>query len=85
MNKIELETIALACLERLDAEAKEARRMQDEKIRNIEARVEDYERQLTVRICAEFAAACRRLEQYVVERRKTLERERERPPRGMSR
>ena len=38
-----------------------------------------------VRICAEFAAACRRLEQYVVERRKTLERERERPPRGMSR
>ncbi len=47
MNKIELETIALACLERLDAEAKEARRMQDEKIRNIEARVEDYERQLT--------------------------------------
>ncbi len=38
-----------------------------------------------VRICSEFAAACRRLEQHVIERRKTLERERERPPRGMSR
>ena len=38
-----------------------------------------------VRICSEFAAACRRLEQYVIERRKTVERERERPPRGMSR
>ncbi len=47
MNKNELEQIALNCLERLDAEAKEARRAQDEKIRNIEARVEDYERQLT--------------------------------------
>lgn len=47
MNKTELETIALNCLERLDAEAKEARRTQDEKIRSIEARVEDYERQLT--------------------------------------
>jgi hypothetical protein len=47
MNKIELETIALNCLERLDSEAKEARRVQDEKIRSIETRVEDYERQLT--------------------------------------
>ena len=47
MNKIELETIALNCLERLDAEAKEAHRTQDEKILNIEMRVADYERQLT--------------------------------------
>ena len=47
MNKIELETIALNCLERLDAEAKAARRTQDEKILNIEMRVADYERQLT--------------------------------------
>jgi heme oxygenase len=47
MNKTELETIALACLERLDAEAKEAHRTQDERIMSIEARVEDYERQLT--------------------------------------
>jgi hypothetical protein len=47
MNKTELETIALNCLERLDAEAKESRRTQDEKIRSIKARVEDCERQLT--------------------------------------
>ena len=47
MSKTELELIALNCLERLDAEAKDARRTQDEKIRNIETRVEDFERQLT--------------------------------------
>jgi hypothetical protein len=38
-----------------------------------------------VRVCAEFAAACRRLEQHLVERRKAVEREKEHPPRGMSR
>ncbi len=38
-----------------------------------------------VRICSEFAAACRRLEQHLIERRKMVEREREHPPRGMSR
>lgn len=46
MNKTELETIALDCLARLEAEAKAARENQDEKIRNIEHRVEDFERQL---------------------------------------
>ncbi len=47
MDKTELERIALDCLERLDAEAKEARQRQDEKIRDMETRVEDFERQLT--------------------------------------
>ena len=46
MSKAELETIALDCLERLDAEAKAGRRSQDEKIQSIENRVNDYERQL---------------------------------------
>ena len=46
MNKTELETIALDCLTRLEAEATAARQCQDEKIRNIERRVEDFERQL---------------------------------------
>lgn len=47
MNKNELEKIALDCLERLNREAKEARQSQDERIRNIEMRVADFERQLT--------------------------------------
>jgi hypothetical protein len=46
MNKSELETIALDCLARLEAEAKTARQGQDEKIKSIETRVADYERQL---------------------------------------
>lgn len=47
MSKSELERIALDTLERLDTEAKKARQAQDAKIRNIELRVEDFERQLT--------------------------------------
>jgi hypothetical protein len=47
MSKNELERIALDCLERLDAEAKEARQRQDETIMKFENRVSDYERQLT--------------------------------------
>ena len=46
MNKTELETIAFDCLTRLEAEVKAARESQDKKIRNIENRVEDFERQL---------------------------------------
>lgn len=47
MNKIELETIALNCLERLEAEAKASRQSQDEKIQRLENRVNDYELHLT--------------------------------------
>ncbi len=46
MSKNELERIALDTLERLDREAQEARQSQDEKIRNMESRVDGFERQL---------------------------------------
>ena len=46
MNKSELETIVLDCLAQLEAETKTTHQSQDEKIRSIETRVADYERQL---------------------------------------
>jgi hypothetical protein len=46
MNKTELETIALGCFDRLGTEARTARQSQDEKIRRLESRVNDFERQL---------------------------------------
>ena len=46
MIKTELETIALDCLARLEAEGTAARQSQDEKIRSMENRVADFERQL---------------------------------------
>lgn len=47
MSKNELETIALDCLARLEAEAKTARESQNEKIRKLESKVTDFELQLT--------------------------------------
>ena len=47
MNKSELETIALDCLARVEAEAKAARQSQDETIRDIKNRVHDCELHLT--------------------------------------
>jgi hypothetical protein len=46
MSQNELESIVLDNLRRLDAEAKEARRIQDETILNIKDRVNDCERHL---------------------------------------
>ena len=47
MNKNELERIVLDALDRLDAEAKERSRTQDERIREIKRRVTGFERDLT--------------------------------------
>ena len=47
MNKIELETIALGCFDRLETEARTAQQSQDEKIRRLESKVTDFELQLT--------------------------------------
>ena len=47
MSKNELETIVLDNLQRLDEEAKAARRIQDEAIRDIKDRVNDCELHLT--------------------------------------
>ena len=55
MSKNELERIALDCLERIEAEAREGRRSQDAKIRSIENRVEGFEQQLT-RLSASLAS-----------------------------
>ena len=46
MNKTELETIALQCLERIETESRTARQSQDEKIRRLESKVTDFELQL---------------------------------------
>ncbi len=47
MNKSELETIALQCLERIETESTTVRQSQDEKIRRLESKVTDFELQLT--------------------------------------
>ena len=47
MNKSELETIALQCLERIEMESRAVRQSQDEKIRRLESKVSDFELQLT--------------------------------------